>query len=103
MTTIDHEQDLHDFCHPLLSLEEKNFISLDTEFVRETTYWPDLCLIQLATQESSVIIDPLAIKDLSSLSKLLTAPHITKIFHSGRQDLEIFWHLFKVLPSPIFD
>ncbi|TCS60366.1 ribonuclease D [Varunaivibrio sulfuroxidans] len=80
------------------------FITVDTEFMRETTYWPILCLIQVAAPDEAVIIDPLAPgMDLSPLFDLLLAPNIIKVFHAARQDMEIFYRLMGSLPHPIFD
>ena len=80
------------------------YVTIDTEFMRETTFYPKLCLIQLAGPDDSVIIDPLAPDlDLSSFLALMRNPDVTKVFHSGRQDIEILWHLDKCIPSPVFD
>ena len=81
-----------------------DYVTIDTEFMRETTFYPKLCLIQLAGPDDSVIIDPLAPDlDLSSFLALMRNPDVIKVFHSGRQDIEILWHLDKCIPSPIFD
>lgn len=81
-----------------------DYVTIDTEFMRETTFYPKLCLIQLAGPDDSVIIDPLAPDlDLSSFLALMRNPDVTKVFHSGRQDIEILWHLDKCIPSPVFD
>ncbi|MCH4022550.1 MAG: ribonuclease D [Acetobacter sp.] len=80
------------------------YVTVDTEFLREHTYWPQLCLVQLAGQEEVVLIDAEAPGiDLSPLVKLFDAPDVVKVFHAARQDLEIFLHLFDRLPAPIFD
>jgi ribonuclease D len=80
------------------------YVAIDTEFMRDTTYWPKLCLIQAATPEAAAIIDPLADGiDLSPFHKLLADKHITKVFHAARQDIEIFFHQGKVIPDPLFD
>jgi ribonuclease D len=72
--------------------------------LRETTYWPKLCLIQAATPDRAVIIDPLADDiDLSSFASLLADEHVTKVFHAARQDIEIFVKLFGTVPHPLFD
>jgi ribonuclease D len=78
-------------------------VAIDTEFMREKTYFARLCLIQLASDEVTAIVDPLAIADLSPLRALLTDPAVVKIFHAGSQDLEIFYRLFGVATAPIFD
>ncbi len=78
-------------------------VGLDTEFMRERTYWARLCLIQLATDDVAAIIDPLAIPDLSPLAALLSDPKVIKIFHAGSQDLEIFYREFGLATHPVFD
>lgn len=80
-----------------------SWLAVDTEFIRERTYFPRLCLIQVASSEVAACIDPLKIEDLSPLRKLLLDPGITKVFHAARQDLEIFLHIWGELPAPIFD
>lgn len=103
MTIITTSQELLQFCNNLFS-QKPPFVTVDTEFVREKTYWPHLCLIQIGTLEDAVIIDPLATDmDFKPLIDLFKDPTITKVFHSARQDLEIFWHLWKTLPTPLFD
>lgn len=81
-----------------------DYVTTDTEFMREKTYWPILCLIQAATPEEAVIIDPLAdTLDLSPFLELMADSSVTKVFHAARQDLEIFYRLMKTLPAPVFD
>lgn len=80
-----------------------SLLAVDTEFMRVKTYFPKLCLIQLATETELVCVDPLAIDDLSSLSNLLTAPNILKILHAASQDIEAIVHELDILPAPIFD
>ncbi len=87
----------------LEQLEKISLIAVDTEFMRVKTYFPKLCLIQLATKTEAVCVDPLKISNLDLLAKLLTAPHITKIFHAASQDLETITHALKILPSPVYD
>lgn len=80
------------------------FVTVDTEFMREKTYFSQLCLIQIATPDDAVIIDPLADNiDLSPLFPLLSAPETVKVFHAARQDLEIFVKLMGTVPGPLFD
>lgn len=79
------------------------WIAVDTEFLREKTYYPKFCLLQLATPEWVVCVDPIAIKDLSKLFDAIYNPKVIKVFHSCRQDLEIFYQLTGRVPSPIFD
>ena len=76
---------------------------MDTEFVRENTYYPHLCLIQIATDSRITCIDTLSIDDLSTLEGLIYSRSITKVFHSASQDLEIFFNLYGKIPAPVFD
>ncbi len=86
------------------SLAGTPFITVDTEFMRESTYWPVLCLIQVAGPDDARAIDALAPGiDLAPLFDLLDDPSILKVFHAARQDLEIFYHLMGHLPAPVFD
>lgn len=81
-----------------------DFIAVDTEFLRDQTYWPKLCLVQIAGPTSVAAIDPLAPGiDLTSLYELMQDPDLLKVFHAGRQDLEIFFHATGKVPAPIFD
>jgi ribonuclease D len=80
-----------------------DWIALDTEFMRERTYYPQLCLVQLATPELVACIDPLALPGLDPLLDLLADPRITKVLHAARQDLEIFFNLTQQVPTPVFD
>jgi len=79
------------------------FVALDTEFMRERTYYPRLCLIQVATDDLSAIVDPLALDDLSPLLEVLSRESVVKVLHSGIQDLEIFYRLMDAVPTPVFD
>ena len=80
------------------------YVTVDTEFMRETTYYPKLCLIQVASTEEALIIDPLVPElDLSPFFALLRDERIVKVFHAARQDIEIFWHMAKIIPKPLFD
>ncbi len=78
-------------------------LAVDTEFLREKTYYANLCLLQLATDTEVVVVDPFAVEDLAVLVPLLEDPTIVKLFHAGGQDLEIIYHELGVLPSPVFD
>jgi ribonuclease D len=86
-------------------LAKANFITVDTEFMRENTYWPELCLIQIADTEEAAAVDPLAPGiDMSPLYDLLTRNEdVLKIFHAGGQDVEIVYNLTGRTPHPIFD
>jgi ribonuclease D len=80
------------------------YVTVDTEFLRDKTYWPILCLIQVAGPEEAVVIDPMAKDiDLGPLDKLMANPKVLKVFHAARQDLEIFFHRTGSVPAPIFD
>ena len=80
------------------------FVTVDTEFLRETTYYPKLCLIQLASPDEAVLVDPLAPGiDLAPFFALMSNEAVVKVFHAARQDLEIVWLLGRVLPVPLFD
>ncbi len=81
-----------------------DFIAVDTEFLRDQTYWPKLCLVQVAGPTSIAAIDPLAPGiDLTPLYDLMQDQNLLKVFHAGRQDLEIFFHATGKVPAPIFD
>jgi len=85
-------------------LAKGDFLAVDTEFHRETTYWPQVCLIQVASADYDVMVDPIAKDiDLSPLMKLLADKSRVKVFHAARQDLEIFTRMIGETPSPIFD
>lgn len=84
-------------------LANQPYLAVDTEFVREKTYYPVLCLIQIASPQRCVCIDPLALKDLSPLAGLLLNEQTTKVFHAARQDLEILNQTLGKIPTPVFD
>lgn len=85
------------------TLKSSAWIALDTEFLREQTYYPELCLLQLATPELVTSVDPFAVTNLDPLKDILLDESILKIMHAGRQDMELFYHLWQRIPSPIFD
>jgi len=97
---IDNDQALALACD---TIRLSKVVCIDTEFHRETTYYPELALIQISNGEQTVCIDPLSITDFKPFLSLLTNPSVTKVLHASQQDLEIFNHLFNTLPSPIFD
>jgi ribonuclease D len=100
MKPIISNAELKAFCDQLTNAP---FIAVDTEFMRETTYWPKLCLIQVASPEAEAVIDPLAEGlDLAPLLALFADSKIEKVFHAARQDVEIF-HNLGVIPRPLFD
>jgi ribonuclease D len=85
-------------------LAGEEFVTVDTEFMRERTYYPELCLVQLAGETEVAILDTVSDRlDLSPLGDLLANPAVTKVFHAARQDVEIFVHRFDAVPSPLFD
>lgn len=97
---ITSNQTLAEFCQQASQVDA---IAVDTEFVRTRTLYPQLGLIQIYDGKQLVLIDPLSIDDFSSLTELLTNPNVVKVLHSCSEDLETFWHAFKIMPSPIFD
>ena len=81
-----------------------DFITVDTEFLRETTYFPILCVAQVASADEAVVIDALAEGiDLAPFFKLMANEKVLKVFHAARQDIEIVWHRAKMIPHPVFD
>ena len=105
MNIIKTTSELSQFCDYAYNFD---YITVDTEFLREKTYYPKLCLIQLAIpsdqKNSAVLIDPLEGNlDLSPLYKIFLDSDIVKVFHAARQDLEIFFHDKNIIPSPLFD
>lgn len=105
MNIIKTTSELSQFCRYAYNFD---YITVDTEFLRERTYYPKLCLIQLAIpgdqENSAVLVDPLEGNlDLSPLYKIFLDSDIVKVFHAARQDLEIFFHDKNIIPSPLFD
>ncbi len=85
-------------------MSRHSFVTVDTEFLRETTYYPLLCVAQIASAEEAIVIDALA-QDLSlaPFFDLMANESVLKVFHAARQDIEIVWHQAKLIPHPIFD
>jgi ribonuclease D len=101
MSLISTTRELADACR---RLAQHPYVTVDTEFLRETTFWPRLCVLQLASAEEAVAVDALAAEiDLSPFFELMADPRPTKVFHAARQDLEIIWNLAKLIPAPLFD
>jgi ribonuclease D len=101
MTIIATTETLAEFCERQNGAE---FVTVDTEFMRESTYWPKLCLVQVAGPEEVAVIDALADGiDLAPLDRLMLDPGVLKVFHAARQDLEIFYQRLGEVPKPIFD
>ncbi len=97
---IRHQSELEGLCRELRS---EPWIALDTEFVRERTYYAKLCLIQLATPSAVIAVDPLALTHFDSLLDVVYEPDVLKVFHAARQDLELFYDVRGAAPTPIFD
>lgn len=101
MSLIVSSHDLANLCQRLAQHE---YVTVDTEFLRETTFWPKLCVIQIASDAEAHAIDALAEgMDMAPLYALMANPRVTKVFHAARQDLEIIWNLAKIIPAPLFD
>jgi len=105
MKIINQEKELDKFCK---EAENHTFVTIDTEFMRERTYYSKLCLIQIALPndcpEDAVLVDPLSPgMNLKPLYRLFKNTSVVKVFHAARQDLEIFWHDAKIFPTPLFD
>jgi len=103
MTLIAESAELRSFC---ARLAKADFITVDTEFLRDSSYWPKLCLLQVAGPEEGDVaaVDTLAEGlDLTPILELFDDPGIVKVLHSARQDMEIFYHMTGRLPAPIFD
>ena len=101
MTLITDSAEVASLCRRLSRTE---FVTVDTEFMRERTFWPKLCLIQLAGPTEAAAIDPLADGiDLAPVLRLLANKRVLKVMHGARQDIEIFFHLTGDVPTPLFD
>ncbi|RWA62153.1 ribonuclease D [Mesorhizobium sp.] len=88
----------------IAAFEKSEFVTVDTEFIRETTFWPILCLIQMAAPGLTALIDPLAPDiDLKPFFRLMANEAVVKVFHAARQDIEIIVHLGDLMPHPVFD
>lgn len=96
---ITKQQDFENF---LEQANKSSVVAIDTEFLRDKTYWPKLCLLQMATKDTHVLIDPFKL-DIKPLKKLLQNKEVVKLFHSPRQDIEILINEAGVIPEPIFD
>jgi ribonuclease D len=110
----DHPVDRRLFMHVITTqaeldsvigeLGKSEFVTVDTEFIRETTFWPELCLIQMAAPGVTALIDPLSPElDLKPFFTLMANEAIIKVFHAARQDIEIVFHLGGLIPHPVFD
>ncbi|MDH5611020.1 MAG: ribonuclease D [Gammaproteobacteria bacterium] len=97
---IEDKQTLNNFCDKLI---HESLLAIDTEFFRETTYFPHLGLIQIASSDHIICVDPLAFDARDELRRLFFNRDITKVFHSCSQDMEVLYQYFNELPAPIFD
>ncbi|MCB1501624.1 MAG: ribonuclease D [Bauldia sp.] len=101
MSIVTGTEELAEICRRFAHF---HYVTVDTEFMRETTYWPKLCAIQLASPEEAFIVDALAPDlDLAPFFKLMKNEKVTKVFHAARQDIEIVYHLGGLIPHPVFD
>lgn len=97
---ISTQSELIDFIE---RAKKSDVLAIDTEFLREKTYYPKLCLLQMATEDEDVIVDPFTVGSLHVLSDLFTNTAIMKLFHAGTQDIEILQRVVGVIPHPLFD
>lgn len=97
---ITSKDELESFCEHARCAK---MLAVDTEFLREKSYYPKLCLVQLGTVEEIALIDPLAISDLSPLADIMIDTQIVKVFHACSQDLEVLFDVLDVVPQPVFD
>jgi ribonuclease D len=97
---IESDEALAQFCS---ALSQARYCAIDTEFIRESTYYAELALIQIGSGEHFACIDPLAISDFTPFAELLAKPDLLKLFHSCSQDLEILYQKFGAVPTPVFD
>src|SRR6201982_2056587 len=101
MDLITTSGDLANACD---RLAKHRVITVDTEFLRETTYYPLLCVVQMASADEAVVIDTLAEGiELKPFFELMANEKVLKVFHAARQDIEIIWHRANIVPHPIFD
>jgi ribonuclease D len=101
MNVITTTADLAAACE---RMSRHTFVTVDTEFLRETTYYPLLCVAQMATSDEAIVIDALAQDlNLTPFFELMANEGVLKVFHAARQDIEIVWHQAKLIPRPVFD
>lgn len=103
---ISTQSDFDAYCAELntqISQDASNYIALDTEFMRDKSYYSKLALLQICSKVSTTLIDPLGLDNMQALSGILSNSSITKIFHAGTQDIEIFYNLFDTTPQNVFD
>jgi len=97
---VDKEISLSQVCE---QFSGSTWLAIDTEFERVSTYYPELCLVQISNGIVTAVIDPLVINDLEPLFELLYRQSITKVLHSARQDLELFYNIKGIVPTPLYD
>ncbi len=97
---VDTPEALERLCD---QLRDSDWLALDTEFLREKSYYPRLCLLQVANEDLVACVDPLALTDLTPLLNILYDPAVTKVLHAAHQDLEIFYAMTGRVPAPVFD
>src|ERR1700732_1225108 len=101
MQPITTTEELRDVC---ARMARRPFVTVDTEFLRESTYYPQLCVAQMASTDEAIVIDALAATmDLAAFFALMADANVVKVFHAARQDIEICWHEAGVIPRPIID
>jgi ribonuclease D len=101
MSLITSNHELAEACRRLAN---HPFITVDTEFLRETTFWPQLCVVQIASPDEAIAVDALSESiDLSPVFALMANKAVVKVFHAARQDIEIIWNLAHLIPAPLFD
>ena len=101
MNVVTRTSDLVSACQRLRGVD---YITVDTEFIRDNTYWPQICLIQVASEDEAIAIDPLSRDlELKPFLEILTDENVLKVFHAARQDVEIFYQLGEAMPAPLFD
>jgi ribonuclease D len=94
----------HELAQACARFARHSFVTVDTEFLRETTFWPKVCVIQIASDEEAIAVDALADDmDLGPFFDLMRNEAVVKVFHAARQDIEIVWNLAKTIPAPLFD
>jgi ribonuclease D len=99
-TYIDSDEGLAQFCS---EIHDAPFVAVDTEFMREKTYYPKLCLIQVEGKGKIACIDPFRVRDFTPMLNIFRDQSVTKVLHSVSQDMEVFLHSFDCLPSPVYD
>ena len=100
MVLINNQEELNELCD---KVSEEEWMGMDTEFMRRTTYFARLCIVQIITPGHQIVIDTLTNLDLTPLRDILINERILKIVHSPREDFDIFYHLFKIIPKNVFD